>query len=46
MASAGLAIIGWVAAEASAIEGGFARVSRTAPVVREAETWSAVHGET
>jgi hypothetical protein len=46
MASAGLAIIGWVASEAPAIEAGFARVGRAAPVVREAEAWSAAYGET
>jgi hypothetical protein len=43
-ALAGLRVIAWVANEAAAIEGGTLRVDRSAPVIREAEAWSAASG--
>lgn len=45
LANAGLPIIGWIAAEAPAIESGSVRLGRAARVIREAEAWSAAYGE-
>lgn len=43
-ASSGLRIIGWIATEAATIDAGVARLPRGAPVIRDAEAWSAASG--
>jgi hypothetical protein len=43
-AAAGMRVIAWIASEAAPIEGGLVHLSRSAPVIREAEAWSAASG--
>ncbi|HET6762663.1 MAG TPA: hypothetical protein VFH27_03300 [Longimicrobiaceae bacterium] len=43
-AQAGMRIIGWIADEAPRLDAGTVRIARGAPVIRDAETWSAAAG--
>jgi hypothetical protein len=43
-AAAGLRILSWIADEAPRLENGTLRVDQGAPVIRDAEAWSATRG--
>jgi hypothetical protein len=44
-ATAGYAVLDWVASEARSIEAGTVRLDRTAPVIASAEAWRAANGD-